>query len=69
MPTNMTLRIQMGPLVFFEVTGANCRELASALEGFAELNTKVDAMCSDLAGRVYPEGAESRATPPGEKAL
>lgn len=69
MSTNMTLRIQLGPLVLFEVTGENCRELARALEGFDELNNRVDAMCSDLAPRVYPEGADARTTPPGEKAL
>jgi hypothetical protein len=55
---SMTLRIQLGPLVFFEVEGENCREIASALEGFDELNTRVDALCSDLAERVYPEGGE-----------
>ena len=55
----MSLRIQLGPLVSFSVEGENCRELAAALEGFDDLNKTVDAMCSDLAERVYPEG-----TPP-----
>jgi len=55
----MSLRIQLGPLVSFSVEGENCRELAAALEGFGDLNKTVDAMCSDLAERVYPEG-----TPP-----
>ena len=52
----MSLRIQLGPLVSFQVEGENCRELAAALEGFDDLNKTVDAMCSDLAERVYPEG-------------
>jgi hypothetical protein len=51
----MTLRIRLGPLVEIEVDGENCREIAEALDGFQELNTRVDAMCSDLAERVYPE--------------
>ena len=54
----MSLRIRLGPLVFVQVDGDNCRELSDALEGFEELNIKVDAMCSDLAGRVYPDGAD-----------
>ena len=52
----MTLRIQLGPLVSFSVEGENCRELTAALDGFDDLNKTVDAMCSDLADRVYPEG-------------
>jgi hypothetical protein len=50
----MSLRIRLGPLVYFEVDGDSCAELVTALEGFEELNAKVDAMCSDLAARVYP---------------
>ena len=57
----MSLRIQLGPLVSFQVEGESCRELAAALEHFDDLNKRVDAMCSDLAARVYPEGM---ATPP-----
>jgi hypothetical protein len=53
----MSLRIRLGPLVYFQVDGENCDELSTALEGFEELNVKVDAMCSDLAARVYPNGA------------
>jgi hypothetical protein len=52
---SMSLRIRLGPLVYFEVDGDSCAELASALEGFEELNSRVDAMCSDLARRVYPD--------------
>jgi len=51
---SMSLRIRLGPLVYFEVDGDSCAELTSALDGFEELNEKVDAMCSDLARRVYP---------------
>jgi hypothetical protein len=60
---SMTLKIHLGPLVYFQVEGENCREIADALQGFDELNRTVDAMCSDLAGRVYPDGVES-AKPP-----
>jgi len=52
----MSLRIRLGPLVYFQVDGDNCVELSAALEGFEELNVRVDAMCSDLAARVYPDG-------------
>jgi hypothetical protein len=58
----MSLRIQLGPLVSFSVEGENCRELAAALEGFDDLNRTVDAMCSDLAERVYPEGTVPKQT-------
>jgi hypothetical protein len=54
----MVLRVRLGPLVFFQVEGENCQELIDALEGFEELNRKVDAMCTDLAERVYPEGVK-----------
>jgi hypothetical protein len=63
----MSLRIQLGPLVQFSVEGENCRELAAALEGFDDLNKTVDAMCSDLAERVYPEGTP-KPTTQGESA-
>jgi hypothetical protein len=53
----MSLKIQLGPLVAFSVEGESCRERAAALEGFEALNRTVDAMCSDLAERVYPEEA------------
>ena len=52
----MSLRIRLGPLVYFQVDGDNCTELSAALEGFEDLNSRVDAMCSDLAARVYPGG-------------
>ena len=52
----MSLRIQLGPLVALQVEGESCRELAAALENFDDLNRRVDAMCSDLAARVYPDG-------------
>jgi hypothetical protein len=52
----MSLKISLGPLVSFSVEGENCRELAAALEGFDDLNETIDAMCSDLAERVYPDG-------------
>jgi hypothetical protein len=57
----MSLRIRLGPLVYFQVDGDSCGELSTALEGFEELNTKVDAMCSDLAARVYPNGGADEA--------
>ncbi len=70
---NMTLKIRLGPLVSFEVEGENCTEIAEALKGFDDLNRMVDAMCSDLAERVYPqasamsEGQEGGVSEPEEK--
>jgi hypothetical protein len=60
---SMSLRIRLGPLVYFEVDGESCAELVGALDGFEELNAKVDAMCSDLAGRVYPAGGDGGESP------
>jgi hypothetical protein len=64
----MTLRIRLGPLVSFEVEGENCRELADALDDFNRLNRTVDAMCSDLAVRVYPNppAGQTQSGPTGE---
>jgi len=58
MAVSITLTIRLGPLVSLKVTGQSCQELAEALEGYDHLNHRVDAMCSDLAERVYPEGVE-----------
>jgi hypothetical protein len=71
MPT-ITLTIRLGPLVSFEVDGENCKEIAEALDGFGELNKMVEAMCSDLAERVYPDADKTASGPaatkaPGEK--
>jgi hypothetical protein len=54
---SITLSIRLGPMVQFQVEGRSCAEIAEALEGFERLNKTVDAMFSDLAERVYPEGA------------
>ncbi len=55
MPSHMNLKIRLGPLVTLEVSGDNCEELRTALDGFKPLNQQIDAMCSDLAERMYPE--------------
>lgn len=59
MSASMNLKIRLGPLVSLEVHGDNCEEIRAALEGFEKLNQQVDAMCSDLAERMYPEEADS----------
>jgi hypothetical protein len=59
MSASMNLKIRLGPLVSLEVSGDNCEEIRTALEGFEQLNQQVDAMCSDLAERMYPEDSES----------
>ena len=56
MPASMILRIKLGPFVSFEIEGENCEEIFQSLKGFEKLNERVEAMCSDLAERVYPEG-------------
>ncbi|MEK6589212.1 MAG: hypothetical protein AABZ11_00890 [Nitrospinota bacterium] len=53
------LKVRLGPLVSLEVTGESCKEICEALKGYEDLNKQVDAMCADLAERVYPEGDES----------
>lgn len=56
MSARMNLRIRLGPLVMLEVSGDNCEEITQALKGFDKLNRDIDAMCSDLAERIYPGG-------------
>ncbi len=64
---SMLLKIKLGPFVAFEVEGENCKEITHALEDFEELNQRVDAMCSDLANRVYPEPTTERTHAKEEK--
>lgn len=52
----MVLRIKLGPFVSFEIEGANCEEICQSLKGCEKLNERVDSMCSDLVGRLYPDG-------------
>lgn len=54
---SITVSIRLGPLVHFEIEGDTCEEITAALDGFDVLNKRLDAMCSDLAVRVYPDGA------------
>lgn len=56
MSVHISLKIRFGPLVSFEVTGQNCKEIFEALKGYEELNRQLDSMCTDLAARIYPEG-------------
>jgi len=59
MAVHITLKVRLGPLVSFEMTGQSCQELSEALKGFELLNQQIGTMCSDLAERVYPEGVQS----------
>ncbi|MEI6669598.1 MAG: hypothetical protein WCP29_15730 [Acidobacteriota bacterium] len=59
MSASISITIRLGPLVSFEIVGENCRELSAALEGYEILNKQLDALCGDLAERVYPEGMET----------
>ena len=58
MSVSITLSIRLGPLVSLRVTGQSCHELAKALEGYDNLNHHINAMCGDLAERIYPEGID-----------
>lgn len=55
--SRINLSIRIGPMVHFTVQGDTCAQVAEALKGFETLNDIVDRMFSDLASRVYPEGA------------
>lgn len=58
MAVSITLSIRLGPLVSLRVTGQSCHELAKALEGYDDLNQHINAMCGDLAERIYPDGLD-----------
>lgn len=61
MSVSITLSIRLGPLVSLRVNGQSCHELAKALEGYDNLNHHINAMCGDLAERIYPEGIDLNA--------
>jgi hypothetical protein len=67
MAASMILRIKLGPFVSFEIEGANCEEIAQALKGYDKLNKQVDAMCSDLVERMYPDGLDRSQEPAQEE--
>jgi hypothetical protein len=45
-------------MVSLRISGQSCQELAKALEGYDELNVRIDSMCGNLAERIYPEGLD-----------
>lgn len=59
MSSRIILKVRLGPLVSFEISGNNCDELNEALIGYEKLNVTLDDMCGDLADRVYPEGVDT----------
>ena len=59
MAASIVLNIRLGPMVTFRIEGDNCQEILEALEGFTELNQRIDEMCSDLGERMYPEGFDA----------
>jgi hypothetical protein len=65
MAANITLRMQIGPMVVIQIDGHSCQEISEALEGYERLNHQVEHLCSRLAEAAYPEAG----TPPpkGEK--
>jgi hypothetical protein len=67
MAVHMTLKVWLGPLVSLDITGGNCAEITEALRGHEELNRVLDAMCSDLAERIYPEGMEPEGKDEGQR--
>jgi hypothetical protein len=53
----IVITLHLGPMVKIDIEGASCPEIAEALAGFERLNETVDSMFSDLARRVFPDGA------------
>ena len=49
MAANITLRMQIGPMVVIQIDGHSCQEISEALEGYERLNHQVEHMCSRLA--------------------
>jgi hypothetical protein len=55
MSGQITITLNIGPMVVLEAEGKNCEEIAEALKGWEKLNPQVEKLCTDLAERVYPE--------------
>lgn len=60
---SVNIRIRLGPMAEIEAAGKNCQELVDNLKGWHELNGIVETLCSDLAGRMYPESPSDAHTP------
>ncbi|MCP5072694.1 MAG: hypothetical protein GY947_05275 [Rhodobacteraceae bacterium] len=56
MATTITVRILLGGLVHVEIDGTDAKEISEALEGWEEMNERIDNAACDLAKRVYAEG-------------
>jgi hypothetical protein len=69
MAAQISLSIRLGPMVELRITGQSCSELSTALEGYDDLNARINAMCGDLAERIYPDGmdAESAGEEPSDE--
>jgi hypothetical protein len=65
MAANITLRMQIGPMVVIQIDGHSCQEISEALEGYERLNHQVEHMCSRLAEAAYPENGSQ--SPKGER--
>ncbi len=60
MPANITLKMQIGPMVVIQIEGHSCHEISEALEGYERLNHQVEHMCTRLAEAAYPESPAPR---------
>ena len=60
MPANITLKMQIGPMVIIQIDGHSCHEISEALEGYEKLNHQIEHLCSRLAEAAYPESTPQK---------
>lgn len=58
MAANINIKVYVGAGMSVQISGQNCKEIVSAMDGYEELNKVLDGMFGDLAELVYPEGME-----------
>jgi hypothetical protein len=55
MTAQISMKVQIGPMVSLQIDGHSCKEISEALEGWERLNHQLEGLCGGLAENAYPE--------------
>lgn len=54
MTAQISLKVQIGPMVSLQIEGHSCKEISEALSGYELLNRQIEGLCGGLADNAYP---------------